>query len=187
MADQRQGGPVQDGRRAKGAALRRRILHATLAVIGTDGVAGVTQRAVAKVADTSPGSVFYHFASIDDLLVETLAEANAGYLVRVAALAELDDPLPALADLLVECSSSARPHAAAEMELYLQAARHPALRGEVARWWEALDDLLRPLVTDAVRRDAALLAIDGVFLRQLSAAVPLTRDQVLAILRSLAG
>ena len=51
---------------------RERILHAVLRVIGTDGVAGVTNRRVAREAEVSLGSITYHFATQHELLREAM-------------------------------------------------------------------------------------------------------------------
>src|SRR5262245_64190234 len=54
------------------ATTRHRIISAVLKIIGEDGVAGVTNRRIARVADVSLGSITYHFATQHDLLRESL-------------------------------------------------------------------------------------------------------------------
>jgi DNA-binding transcriptional regulator YbjK len=65
-----------DGRRARGEQRRNELLAATLAVIERDGVAGVSHRRVAAVADVSVASITYHFPTLDDLLVAALQSAS---------------------------------------------------------------------------------------------------------------
>ncbi|MEQ3549648.1 TetR family transcriptional regulator [Pseudonocardia nematodicida] len=58
-----------DGRRARSARTRTALLDAAIEIICTQGVAAVTQRAVAAKAGTSLASTTYHFRTADDLLV----------------------------------------------------------------------------------------------------------------------
>jgi DNA-binding transcriptional regulator YbjK len=57
-------------RRQRGERRRREILEAALRVIGRDGVAGLTHRAVADEAGVSLAATTYYFASKADLLRE---------------------------------------------------------------------------------------------------------------------
>ena len=69
-----------DGRRARGEQRRSELLAATLTVIERDGVAGVSHRAVAAVADVSVASITYHFPTLDDLLVAALRRPRRTWL-----------------------------------------------------------------------------------------------------------
>ena len=63
---------------------RSRIVHATLYLVGTDGVAGVTNRRIAARAEVSLGSITYHFPTVAHDLAFT-AERIAPFELYVQA------------------------------------------------------------------------------------------------------
>jgi DNA-binding transcriptional regulator YbjK len=154
-------------------------------VIEGHGIAGVTQRSVAKQAGLPPSAVMYYFPTIDDLLVAALTACNDSYLRRLAELADDSRALEHLAELIAEGASKRRAQIAAEYELFLMAARRPDLRPELARWTSALDAFLAQYVDDPTTRAAATAAIDGLFLRCLCVDDPPDTDEVLSILHRL--
>jgi len=124
-------------------ARRDRIIDAALEVIARDGVAGTTHRRVAAQADVPLGSMTYHFAGLDELILEALTRfaerasesfraafsgvrTEAGARDAVLALIT-DDPDPR--DLVVT------------HEVYTLAARRPEFR-RVTRDWMARDRAL---------------------------------------------
>ncbi|MFI9105077.1 TetR/AcrR family transcriptional regulator [Streptomyces fildesensis] len=58
---------------------RRRIIDAAIRVVGERGIAGLSHRSVAAEAGVPLGSTTYHFATLDDLLVAALRQANEGF------------------------------------------------------------------------------------------------------------
>ncbi len=86
------------------AAARRKpvILEAAMAVIAKHGLSATTMERVAKAAGVSPGTVSFHFASKDRLLLATLdAVALEFEMARRAAIeASQGDPLRALQALI---------------------------------------------------------------------------------------
>lgn len=168
---------MPDGRLAKGERRRRALLDATLRVVGRAGVAAVTQRAVAAEAGVAPSAVLYYFPTVDDLLVAALVDVNDRW---VAMLHALPDERAAALDVLTELVRATPTGDAglAEYELCLLAARRPELRPELDRWWAALDALAARLAPDHPVAFAA--ALDGLFLRAGSGAVPADVRTVLA-------
>lgn len=168
-----------DGRRARGQASRRALLEATLAVIQRDGASGVTHRAVTTEAGTSPSAITYHFGSIDELFVSAI---RAGTERWSAAVHEelsgsfTDD----LAALLLAATLQQRERLTAELELYVLAARRPALRESAVAWAEAIIEPLGEL--DEVTRRSVLAAIDGLCIQLLLADEPLDVAVVSAVL-----
>jgi DNA-binding transcriptional regulator YbjK len=156
---------ITDGRRRKGEERRRLLREATMRVVGRGGVAAVTQRAVAAEAGMTPSLVSYHFPTVDALLSATLAAVNDAYVAALERCAGEDDPVRALAALVALEAADRTDALAAEYELFLQAGRRPALRGEWVRWTTALDALLAPLVPEPTARAAAAVGVDGLFLR----------------------
>ncbi|MGW9346524.1 TetR/AcrR family transcriptional regulator [Nocardiopsis flavescens] len=155
--------PATDGRRLKGARRRRLLVDAVLRVIAVEGAAAVSQRRVAAEAGVPPSAVMYHYASVDDLLLAALTGVNDFYVTALEALAR--DPLTAPRELAELVAAPGREHLAAEFELFLMAARRPALRVETERWRRAVDAFLTPHLADPDDRTAAAAAVDGLFLR----------------------
>jgi TetR/AcrR family transcriptional regulator, regulator of biofilm formation and stress response len=174
-----------DGRRRKGERRRRLLIEATMRVIERDGLAAVSQRVVAQEAGVPPSAVTYYFPAVDDLLVAALVTSNDDYLRRLAECAAAPDPLGRLAHLIAESSGPRRTHVAAEYELFLMAARRPALRPEVARWIDGVATFLAPHVTDPVERAGIAATVDGLFLHCFCAPDPPSASDVHAILRNL--
>jgi DNA-binding transcriptional regulator YbjK len=159
---------------------RERILHAVLRVIGTDGVAGVTNRRVAREAEVSLGSITYHFASQHELLREAMLLFVAEETARLAGVAErhLGAPvsLATAAAMVEQVALHTRfgHEELAPLELYIQAGRDPSLRDAAAECFAAYDrvavTVLRALgVPDADRLAGPVVAlIAGLQLRRLA-------------------
>lgn len=188
--------PEHDGRRRKGERRRRLLLDATMRLAGREGLAAVSQRAVAAEAGVAPSAVTYHFPTVEGLLLAALVAVNDEYLHLLGACAAAPDRWRALAELVASCGSGAARgstpgtddtvEVAAAYELFLLAGRRPELRGEYDRWTGALDALLAPLVADPARRAAAVAAVDGLFLRAWCASEPPGVDAIHAVLLALA-
>lgn len=124
---------------------REKILHAVLRVIGTEGVAGVTNRRVAREAAVSLGSITYHFASQHELLREAMLLFVAEETARLAGIAEqhLATPvsLEAAAAMVERVAVDTRfgEEELAPLELYIQAGRDPGLRDAAAECFAAYD------------------------------------------------
>jgi DNA-binding transcriptional regulator YbjK len=162
---------------------RERILHATLELIGEQGVAGVTNRAVAARAAVSLGSLTYHFSSQTDLLREALLLFVEGEAERLAALGDgLDGVTPALDEVAAAVQqivqAADRREVLAQMELYLQASRDPELREVAARAYAAYDDAARTVLVALGVPDpeplvpAVVALVDGFELRRLALHAP---------------
>lgn len=111
------------------------LLDAALAIVAEQGVGAVTVRAVAERAGVSPGTVSYHFASADDLLVRALehgALQTAQMLEQLALDLQVtggpvDSWARAFASALAEHLHEHRAHHIACFELQLMVARRPEL------------------------------------------------------------
>lgn len=159
---------------------RERILHAVLRVIGTDGVAGVTNRRVAREAEVSLGSITYHFATQRELLREAMLRFVAEETARLTEVAErhLGEPvtLEEAAVLVEQVALHTRfgHEEIAPLELYLQAGRDPQLRDAAAACFAAYDRIaltvLRGLDVPAPERLAGpvVALIAGLQLRRLA-------------------
>ncbi|WP_069884466.1 TetR/AcrR family transcriptional regulator [Streptomyces luteocolor] len=149
---------------------RQRIIDAAIRVVGAKGIAGLSHRSAAAEADVPLGSTTYHFATLDELLVAALRQANEGFAKAMAASGAFDDPradlAAELARLLGQWFAAGRAGAELEYELYLAAVRRPALRPVAVEWCEGVTGLLvRRTDPDTARALIALM--DGICLQVL--------------------
>ena len=159
---------------------RDRILRAVLRVIGADGIAGVTNRRVAKEAGVSLGSITYHFETQRDLQREALLLFVREETERLAAVAQTQvgpvslDDAAAIVEQVAESTTFGRDEELAPLELYIQAGRDPDLRGAAADCFAAYDQLARTVlaglgVADPDRLAGPVVALlAGLQLRRLA-------------------
>ena len=163
---------------ARGEERRELILRTTLGVIGRGGIAAVTHRRVADEAGVPLGSLTYWFATKDDLLREALrlfVDDETARLRRVGGQieegmtpAEIAERFSAVLD------STSREEQVAQFELYLEAARNPALREAAQQCFAAYDEISRTALRAAGVDDDVLLPslfvalADGLGLRRLA-------------------
>jgi TetR/AcrR family transcriptional regulator, regulator of biofilm formation and stress response len=172
-----------DRRLVRGQRRRAQLIDATLEVIERDGVGGVSHRSVARIAGVSPSAAIHYFATLDDLLVAAVTSANEESLAAVEEIEGVAD----FADLLADQVVSHRTRFVALYELYLLAARRPALRQEAHRWIESVKDAARRLGADDTGARAVAAALDGLGLQSLVEDELPDRDEVAAILRAALG
>ncbi|MCD7097343.1 TetR family transcriptional regulator [Stenotrophomonas sp. MMGLT7] len=160
--------PLDDGRRLRGEARRRKLIAATLAVVERDGVAGVTHRSVAKQAGVSASSAIYYFATLDDLLLAALTAAAQAYAEQLEALvASGRDEIDGIAEMIAEASGCGRQRALAERELTLQAARRPALRPIAQHWRTLVARAAGRHTSDPLTIQAVVAVADGICAKAL--------------------
>ncbi|WP_067482198.1 TetR/AcrR family transcriptional regulator [Actinomadura hibisca] len=159
---------------------RDRILHATLRLIGEQGVGAVTNRAVARSAGVSLGSLTYHFPSQTDLLRETLQTFVDAEIERITAhvtrLREAGlDPDRAADEVekaIIDFADG--PAQIANLELHLHAARDADVRTTAVRSVEAYDRLATAVlaaleIPDPERHAPAVVAmLYGLAVRRLA-------------------
>jgi AcrR family transcriptional regulator len=78
------------------------LVQAAIDVLRESGFAGASARRIAQRAGTNQALVFYHFGSVNDLLVAALEEVSAR---RMAAYKELLDSTGTLAELIASARS----------------------------------------------------------------------------------
>ncbi len=59
---------------ASGDETKARIVQATLRTLKSEGIVGTSARAIAREGDFNQALIFYHFGSVDDLVVASVAE-----------------------------------------------------------------------------------------------------------------
>jgi TetR/AcrR family transcriptional regulator, regulator of biofilm formation and stress response len=163
------------------AERRRAIIDAALRIIASRGLPAVTHRTVAREAGVPLAATTYYFASKDEILSEALESLAAVEVDRlealtanvVAATQSRAELAAALGEALIPEPADAERTWLAQFEIYVEAARNPALRPAVIRWREAFVELaasaLRAIgAPDPERRAAiAVAAINGILLDRL--------------------
>jgi AcrR family transcriptional regulator len=124
---------------------RERILRTVLDLIPEHGADRITHRLVSAEAEVSPGTVTYHFASIDDLMEEAfhlyMEEYEAGLETALAAR-----PLTSRTDIvrflmtLIAMGPEQADLARIEYAMVGFAQRNAVFHEEVAAWSKVLED-----------------------------------------------
>ena len=112
---------------------RERLVQAALTTLTQVGFSGTTARAIARAGKINQALIFYHFGSVDRLLLAALEATSAERLSRYrAALAKIDrlpDLVEAMARLYKEDVVSG--HITAVQEMVAGGSSVPSLRKEV--------------------------------------------------------
>lgn len=88
---------VRDGDADPRDPTRRRLLDAALHVLRTDGITAASARAIARAADANQASIYYHFGSLNELL---LAACEASSRQRAADWRERLEGIRTLPELV---------------------------------------------------------------------------------------
>lgn len=134
---------------------RQRLLDGTLAAVREHGIAGVSARVIAAAAGVNQALVFYHFGTVDDLLVaacrEATAERVAQYADRFAEVGSLRQLLQVGRDLHATERQQGNVSVLAQ---FLAGAQHdPRLAASTAAalqpWTEQIEAILRRLLANS--------------------------------------
>jgi len=183
-----QPGPSAAARRSRDPQARRAALAtAAIEVIAEVGIGRTTHRAVAARAGLPLGATTYYFPTLDDLIAAGLrqatAELEADLSLRAPTLHDAEDLAAALTDLALSYLED-RGQTQIEYELFVAAARDPALRPLAETWLTGMTALLEPRVGPAKARMLVAL-LDGAMLHALVTAAPLDTFALTAALRAL--
>lgn len=171
---------AQPVRQARGSLREHAIARAVLHVIAERGVAGCTHRAVAAVSQIPVGSVSYYFPTVDALLegaLRSFVDAEVARLHTVERELEATGATPAeYVDALMAAVAGTGP--LPQFELYLEAARRPALRAAAGQCLDAYAGIVEaalrasgsPRAGEGARLFVALA--DGLALHGLAAHEP---------------
>ncbi len=149
---------TQPVRQARGSAREHAIAHAVLGVIAERGVGGCTHRAVAAASRIPVGSVSYYFPTVDALLEGALRHFVDGEVTRLQRVArELEARGATPAEYVDALMGAVGTGPLPQFELYLEAARRPALRAAAGQCLEAYAGVAEA----ALRASGSLRAAEG--------------------------
>jgi AcrR family transcriptional regulator len=132
-----------------GAATRKRIVAAAVAVLAERGFSGFTLQAVADRAGVLFGSVTHHYGTRDGLIDAMLAAVLAGYRERFVSLAAAvradESPIRALVTFLLD--DAVDPETAGIfLELWAMATHQPAVAAAIHQLYDdAVDACIEAL------------------------------------------
>ena len=125
-----------DERRHRGERTRRLLLEKTLAVLMSEGIQGFTARNVAQRAGVSPATLFHHFPTLDDLLVDGVFFAIDGMMAdqHAQTFTSLREYLASLGARVVEMLKGNMMLLNISYVLMERAAFNPAVRDKMAEY-----------------------------------------------------
>src|SRR5215204_7364782 len=113
-----------------GAATKRQILEAALETLKRDGFAGASSRAIARAGGFNQALIFYHFGSLDGLLLDALDQTSEERFERyrdaVGDAESVDELVAAVARLYAE--DRERGHMTVVAQMVAGSAAHPELK-----------------------------------------------------------
>src|SRR4051794_22835984 len=166
---------------------RTRILDAALETLREDGFAGATSRAIARRGGFNQALVFYHFGSLDGLLLAALDATSADRLERYRAeVATADTPdelIAVMARIYAEDRDSGHLTVVSQMVAGSLARRDlaPEVLARMEPWLEFAEATLRRFVGPTIAPDLALAAVTFYFgVNLLSVLDPARMDSLFA-------
>ncbi len=162
---------------------RDRLVDAALTVIAERGVAGTTHREIARVADVPLGSMTYHFTSLDEVLAEAFTRhadrAADVFDARMGAARTRAEAVEAVVALVTDdlLASGTGTDLVLMVELYVAAARNPALRAVTQAWMGRSRRALERHFDPTTARELDAL-IEGLVLHSALSTDPMTSAQL---------
>jgi len=90
-----------------GLETRDRIIDAVLDTVSCEGLVGTSARVIAKTGDFNQALVFYHFGSVEELLLAALERANERRMSRFREQLESVEDLQGLVQVAIDLHRSA--------------------------------------------------------------------------------
>jgi AcrR family transcriptional regulator len=135
------------------AATRQRIVQAALKTLKSEGFAGASARAIARMGSFNQALIFYHFGSVNNLLLAALEHTSAERMKRyrraVADAASLEE-LAIVAGRIYKEDIEAG-HITVLSEIIAGSLSHPELRPEVIARMEPWIDFCEDAITRVLR------------------------------------
>jgi TetR/AcrR family transcriptional regulator, regulator of biofilm formation and stress response len=165
---------------------RDRLVDTTLAVIAERGVSAASHRAIARAADVPLGSLTYHFGSLDELLAAAFTRhvdvVAARFDERMRTAGDREAVLEVLVEYLTADLLGRSSDLVLAVELYVAAARKPALRAVTQDWMARSRRSLERHFDPVTARELDAL-VEGLVLHSALSTDPMDRGQIRAALR----
>jgi AcrR family transcriptional regulator len=118
--------------------IKPRILDATLEALRTEGFAGATSRAIARIGGFNQALIFYHYGTVDAVLLAALDASSRSRLERYRAALEQADSISELVSLAAEINREDREsgHTAVVAQMISGSLARPELAPEIVKRME---------------------------------------------------
>lgn len=170
-----------------GPEIKQVIIAAALAVIVEDGVSGATYRRIAACTGLSPGTLTYHFGSINEIVaaafVRMSEEIAAVYFSKLREAADKDRAREVVADLICGDLWKASGQMLLIFELYSFVSRFPE-HMHIMDDWMALSRQALQLHFDEREARAIDALIEGFTIHNALGKVPVGREEILGLIRA---
>jgi AcrR family transcriptional regulator len=140
---------VKKDARSAGERTRERIVDAALETLKDEGFAGATSRAIARAGGFNQALIFYHFGSLDGLLLAALDKTSAERLQRYREAVDGADSAEELAAVAaaVYAEDRDRGHMTVVSQMVAGSVARPELASELVSrmepWIELCEEALR--------------------------------------------
>jgi AcrR family transcriptional regulator len=140
--------------RTAGEKTRDRITEAALTTLKKEGFAGATSRAIAREGGFNQALIFYHFGSLDGLLLAALDQTSEERLERYREAVDKAETPEELAEVAVTVYAEDRDrgHMTVVSQMVAGSVARPELAGEVVArmepWIELCEDALRKALSN---------------------------------------
>ena len=131
---------------------KRQIVEAALETLKRDGFGGATSRAIARAGGFNQALVFYHFGSVDNLLLAALDATSAARMERYRAAVERVDSIDELVRVAAEIYREDRDsgHMTVVSQMVAGSLARPELAPAILERMEPWIDLAEEAVAKAV-------------------------------------
>jgi len=160
---------------SSGDETRARIVQATLATLKSEGIVGTSARAIARQGDFNQALIFYHFGSVDELVVSAVAQMSsrrmANHRPRLAEAVTLTELISVARDIHNDDLLS--DNMTVLTQAFAGASGKPELGeklyAELLPWTELVGDAVRRVIAgnpfaEAINADHIAQAISALFL-----------------------
>lgn len=158
------------------SAMAQSMLTATEEVLKEEGYAALTSRRVAEYVGVKQRLVYYYFATMDDLIIESFRRLAIRDLERLRNSVSSDHPLHDIWDVGVNTADSRL-----VAEFMALAYRNEGLRVEVAKFIEDARDIQVAAIRKAIGNNDDLKELKPIALALISSSVALAMNREAAI------
>jgi len=140
---------IKKSGRQSGESTRGRIVEAALQTLKDKGFAGATSRAIARAGGFNQALIFYHFGTVDDLLLAALDKTSAERLLRYREEVDRAETAEQLAEVAARVYKEDRDqgHMTVVSQMVAGSVAKPELAKEVVTrmepWIELCEEALR--------------------------------------------
>ena len=177
-------------RRANDPQRRDKIITATLEAVKEHGIHAVTHRKIAAIAGVPLGSLTYYFSGIDELLTEALSQftdtMSEQYQAFFADVSDAQGACLAITGMIHSSQVTTPENMALMYQLYAFASRKPALKTVMQNWMQRSQRTLEQWLTPGTAR-ALDAFIEGMTLHFVTDRTPLSREEILLMVKRIAG